>query len=74
MASPPVRYRVALDLTPEEYAEASLLVQRVHRAGLNRHGAPFNLAAVLHLALSAGLYELAVAVEKLLDDEATLRG
>jgi hypothetical protein len=67
MAAPPVRYRVALDLTPEEYAEASLIVQRIRRSRINPYGQAFDLAAVLHLALASGLYELASALEALLE-------
>jgi hypothetical protein len=67
MPSAPIRYRVALNLTPEEYVEARPLVQRLRRSGANPHGSAFNLTVVLHLALASGLYDLAARAETSLD-------
>jgi len=64
MAGPPVRYRVAIDLTPEQYDQVHALVQRARKARFSPAGT-FDLDGVLRFSFSLGLSELAKLMDQL---------
>jgi hypothetical protein len=64
MAAPSVRYRVALDLTPETFDLAHELVRSVRVSGRNPFGQALDVELVLRLAVSLGLTELAKMMEE----------
>jgi hypothetical protein len=64
MAGPPVRYRVAIDLTPEQYVLAHALVQQARTLRYSPAGT-FDLDGVLRFSLSLGFSELAKLMDEL---------